>query len=223
MAEHPHEHPHPHAPGSGVDDGLSVAEYWEQQYAVPRWSGNANAALEAVMPLLGDATDAVDLGCGEGGDAIRLAEAGWRVTAVDISPTAVERGRAVAVERGVGAAISWVAADLETWTVPAGTRLVTASFLQSNRQLDREGILRRAAAAIAPGGRLLVVAHAEMPPWSPHAGELGITPDTELAGLTLDPSAWETEVAQLRPRVVSGPDGAVATIRDSVLLVRRVA
>jgi SAM-dependent methyltransferase len=218
MAEHAH-HDHVHE-----DDGLSPADYWEQRYAGagPIWSGRPNAALVALMPRLGSGR-AVDLGCGEGGDAIHLAESGWRVTAVDISPTAVSRGRAAASERGLGDAIEWIAADLSTWQVPDGVELVSACFLQSTHELARDGILRRAASRLAIGGRLLVVAHAQMPPWSPHAGDPGITPAGDLAALALDPSAFEVELAEVREREGRGPDGQPGVLEDSIVLVRRIA
>jgi SAM-dependent methyltransferase len=216
MAEHAH---HDHA-----DDGLSPADHWEQRYAGagPIWSGRPNATLVALLPQLGSG-HAVDLGCGEGGDAIHLAASGWRVTAVDISPTAVSRGCAAAAERGLGDAIEWVAADLSTWDVPDGVDLVTACFLQSTHELDRDGILRRAASRLAVGGRLLVVAHAQMPPWSAHAGDPGITPSADVAALALDPSAFEVEVAEIREREGRGPDGETGVLEDSVVLVRRIA
>lgn len=206
-------------------DGATVAEHWERRYreAGPIWSGRPNVALVAVAPSPAPGSIAVDLACGEGGDAVWLAEQGWHVVAVDISTTAVDRGRAAAAERGLGDAIDWVVADLAEWDVPAGVALVSACFLQSTVELDRIGILRRAADRLAVGGRLLTIAHAEMPPWSPHAGDAGITPSSELEGLALDPAAWEVEIAEIRERPATGPDGAPAVLRDSVVLVRRTA
>ena len=219
MREHEH---HP----DDVHDGLSVAEYWEQRYAAGGavWSGRPNATLLDVAPApSGPAARAVDLACGEGGDAVWLAQQGWQVTAVDISHVAIGRGRAAADELGLGHAIQWVAADLETWQVPDGIELVTACFLQSSRELDRDGILRRAASRLGVGGRLVSIAHAELPPWAGHPGHLGITPEAELAALELDPAAWEVELAEVRERTGSGPDGEPATLRDSVVRVCRIA
>jgi len=215
---HPEAHRH-----DELADGTTVAEYWDRRYreSGPVWSGRPNASLVAVAP---PATGlALDLACGEGGDAVWLAEQGWRVVAVDISATAVDRGRAAASERGLGDAIEWVVADLADWTAPDGLALVSACFLQSTVELDRIGILRRAAEHIAVGGHLLSVAHAEMPPWSPHGGDTGITPSSELADLALDPARWVVEIAELRERGATGPDGEAAILRDSVVLVRRTA
>lgn len=204
-------------------DGASVAEFWEARYAAGGhvWSGRPNATLVAVA---GDwpAGRAVDLGCGEGADSIWLAANGWRVTGVDIAPTAIERARSHAATRGIPAdRIDWRVADLESWEFPGDVDLVSACFLQSSVALDRAGVLRRAAAALAPGGRLLVVAHAEPPPWAVHAHDHELTPESELAGLALDPAAFDTELAEIRSREASGPAGETATLRDSVLVVRR--
>jgi len=217
------EHRHDLHRHDGLADGTTVAEYWERRYrdAGPVWSGRPNAALVAAAPPAGGT--AVDLACGEGGDAVWLAERGWHVVAVDISATAVDRGRAAAAERGLGDAIDWVVADLAEWEAPDGLALVSACFLQSTVELDRIGILRRAAAHVAVGGHLLTVAHAAMPPWSPHAGDSGITPATELADLELDPASWSVEIAELRDRTAPGPGGEAATLTDSVVLVRRTA
>jgi SAM-dependent methyltransferase len=219
-----HEHHH----DDELADGLTVAEFWEKRYAEagPVWSGRPNAALVDAAPAVpaGDVDGvALDLACGEGGDAVWLAEQGWRVVAVDISATAIARGRAAAAERGLGDAIEWVVADLSDWEAPDGLALVSACFLQSTRELDRIGILRRAAEHLAVGGRLVSIAHAAMPPWSPHAGDAGITPTAEVEDLALDPAAWDVEVAELRDREVTGPDGAAATLTDSVVVIRRTA
>jgi SAM-dependent methyltransferase len=218
VREHQHGAPDSH-------DGLSVAEYWERRYADggPVWSGRPNAALVATAPAPFGSGRGLDLACGEGADAVWLAEQGWAVTAVDISAIAVDRGRAAAAERGVGDAITWVAADLETWQPPAALDLVTACFLQSSRELDRDAILRRAAGSLAVGGRLISIAHAHMPPWSAHADDEGITPERELAMLAADPAAWQVEIAEIRGRDVVGPDGEPATLQDSVVRIRRIA
>jgi 2-polyprenyl-3-methyl-5-hydroxy-6-metoxy-1,4-benzoquinol methylase len=73
----------------------SPAEAWEFRYAQTsqRWSGLPNATLVDLVASLTPGR-AVDLGCGEGADAIWLARQGWRVLGVDISPTAVARAPA---------------------------------------------------------------------------------------------------------------------------------
>lgn len=199
--------------------------HWQQRYAERDriWSGNANHGL---VETVGDLTPgrALDLGCGEGGDALWLAEHGWRVTAVDIAGTAVERGRAAATERGI-TNIDWVVADLGTWQPDGEFDLVSACFLHSTVELPRTGILRRMAGAVAPDGHLLVVGHAAAPPWSKHRHhhkpEDFPTPAQQLAELELEQEAWEPVVCETCGRAATGPDGEQAHLEDSVVLVRR--
>lgn len=75
---------------------------------------------------------------------------------------------------------------------------------------------------MAPGGRLLVVAHGEPPPWAQdHGHHRFFDPATEFAELVLDPDTWEIVVRDIRARLTTGPNGEPATLRDSVLVVRR--
>lgn len=113
-----------------------------------------------------------------------------------------------------------------TETFPAGEfDLVSAQFLQSPLEFHREHILRSAARAVAPDGVLLVVAHAEMPPWSGHPGPPPQmpTPATDLAALDLPAGRWTVERQATVERAATGPDGQPATLVDSVLAVRRLA
>jgi SAM-dependent methyltransferase len=215
-------------------------DHWEARYGQSGqvWSGRVNATTAAVVSEL-QPGDALDLGCGEGGDAVWLAEHGWRVTAVDISPTAVARAAEGARERGVSERIDWVAADLTTWSAPGDVDLVTASFFHSMVALDRTRILRAAAKAIRPGGHLLLVTHVfetadDVPPWArdqlPPTGEGDrpgppglLLPQEELVALDLDPHRWTTRRCEIRRREVTGPDGhQTAWIKDGVVLLQRV-
>ena len=122
------------------------------------WSGRPNRQLVVEADGLPPGT-ALDAGSGEGGDALWLAERGWRVTAVDFSTVALGRAAARARGRGLADRVEWQHADLDSWTPPAGRfDLVTAHYLHA-RWTDRAGLFRRLAAAVAPGGTLLVVGH----------------------------------------------------------------
>ena len=104
---------------------------------------------------------ALDAGCGDGGDAVWLAQRGWRVTAVDVAPAAVERGRRRAAGLGpvVDGRIGWRVADLASWTPPEQAYdLVLAQHVHVPDG-DRAGVAAALASAVAPGGLLLVVDH----------------------------------------------------------------
>lgn len=100
---------------------------------------------------------ALDLGTGDGRNAVWLAARGWRVTAVDFSPVALARGRALA--RASGIDVEWQLADLLEWDPPAASfDLVTLFFIHLPRE-ERRAVYARAAAAVGPDGTLLIVGH----------------------------------------------------------------
>lgn len=211
-----------------MSDEASPAAFWERRYADAEriWSGSANRVLADVAAPL-EPGRALDLGCGEGGDAVWLAQRGWTVTGIDLSPTALARGRAAAAAIGVDErALDLRVADLGSWTTDERFDLVGASFLQSPVDLPRAAILRRATELVAPGGCLLVVAHAAAPSWAD--AELARahdfpTPEGDLAALEIDAEQWETLVCATREREATAPDGSPGTLTDSVVLVRRTA
>ncbi|WP_104138450.1 cyclopropane-fatty-acyl-phospholipid synthase family protein [Cryobacterium sp. Y62] len=210
--------------GHDGESAPDAATFWENRYRESdrAWSGSANAALEREADDLTPGT-ALDLGSGEGGDALWLAQNGWSVTAVDISPTALARGEAAAAKAGLTGRIRWITADLATWQPDGPFDLVTAHFLQSPVPLPREVILHRAAATVVPGGVLLVVGHAQFPPWSKHKPD-GVplpTADEVLTSLELDSEHWTIVTKAAVGREATGPDGQVATLVDSVLTLRR--
>lgn len=205
--------------------------FWEAHYITNRdesghvWSGRVNEAVAREVTGLPAGT-ALELGAGEGGDALWLAAQGWTVTAIDISATALAVGAAKAVEKGLAERIDWVQADLASWHPSSEFDLVTAAFLHSPVELAREEILRRAASAVAPGGRLLVVGHGAFPPGSNHAEEHDHdapplpTPDEVLESLRL-PDGWVVETSALIDRPVTWRDGTAVTLVDTVLRMRR--
>ncbi|MFJ1743565.1 class I SAM-dependent methyltransferase [Streptomyces microflavus] len=172
--------------------------------------------------------DALELGCGEGGDTLWLARRGWRVTAVDLSAVAVERLTTLARSLGLGDRVTAEQHDLDA-SFPKGPDggfdLVTAHYLHTPFGLDRAAVLRRAAHALRPGGRLLVVDHGSTAPWSwnqdPDAHYPG--PQEVADGIALDPAVWTVERAASPRRTATGPDGTTAEVTDHVLVVRRTA
>lgn len=209
-------------------NNASPEEFWDARYGSSDriWSGNPNGVL------VREATDltpgsALDLGCGEGADAIWLAQQGWRVTAVDISRTALKRGAGHAADAGVADRIDWQWHDLGA-SFPAGTfDLVSAHFLHSPVEMARDKILRSAAAAVAPGGVLLVVGHAGHPSWETghdHAHDLHFpTPEEVFDDLDLPAGQWELLLSDVHERGMTGPDGQPATRTDNTLKLRRLA
>jgi hypothetical protein len=114
---------------------------------------------------------------------------------------------------------------VERAETPFGSWTAVDAFLHSPVELPREEILRRAASAVAPGGRLLVVGHGAFPPGSSHSDHEHDapplpTPDEVLASLAL-PDGWEVETNALVDRPVPWRDGTTLTLGDTVLRVRR--
>lgn len=198
---------------------------WEEHYAAkPQvWSGRVNAQLAEIAPQL-PVGRALDLGCGEGADALWLAERGWTVVGTDISETALARARTAAENRGLAGRIEFRRDDLDRSFPDGGFDLVSAQFLHSPAAMDRAAILRRAADAVAPGGALLIVDHGAAPPWAArlHHHEF---PGAEavLNGLELDPAGWERIRVDSVERAATGPDGQDATLLDNVIWLRKLA
>ncbi|WP_020661931.1 bifunctional NAD(P)/FAD-dependent oxidoreductase/class I SAM-dependent methyltransferase [Amycolatopsis benzoatilytica] len=193
---------------------------WEERYrSRPEiWSGRPNEQLVTEATGL-EPGHALDAGCGEGGDAIWLAQRGWQVTAVDFSVTAVERGRAQAEKLGVAERISWVVADLAEWVPAAKFDLATSHFLHVP-PTARKAAFERLADAVSPGGTLLVVGHDLTDPHAsrPHLADMVFT--AEEVAKTLD-SSWASVVTELRERTAAGADGAEMAARDTVLVARK--
>ncbi|GAA4226740.1 class I SAM-dependent methyltransferase [Actinomadura meridiana] len=208
-----------------MDETSTGQAFWDGRYSEHDhlWSGEPNAVLVREITDLEPGT-ALDLGCGEGGDAIWLARRGWGVTAADISGVALDRAAHHAKAAGVADRIEFQRHDLAA-SFPEGTYdLVSAAFLHSPEEgMPREAILRAAAAAVAPGGVLLVVGHAGPPPWDPdaHPGVHLPTADEVLASLRLPDDVWEVLVSDEHERIQTAPDGRTMTRTDNALKLRR--
>ncbi|WP_326689572.1 class I SAM-dependent methyltransferase [Streptomyces sp. NBC_01795] len=208
-----------------AQEDASEREFWDERYREREqiWSGEPNTQLVKEVADLATGT-ALDLGCGEGGDAIWLAGRGWQVKAVDISDVALTRAARHAADAGVRERIVWERHDLGA-SFPQGTYdLVSAQFLYSPGDMPRERILRDAAAAVAPGGVLLIVGHAGRPSWEEGADHPDVhfpTPEEVLAGLRLADGEWEVLRADEHERFQDDPDGRPMTRTDNAVLVRR--
>ncbi|MGZ4798427.1 MAG: FAD-dependent oxidoreductase [Acidimicrobiia bacterium] len=202
---------------------------WDHRYAGDRmWSGNPNGSLVDEIDGFAPGT-ALDVGAGEGGDAVWLAEQGWKVTASDISQRALDRVAAEAQRRGPGIECRRVDANA-LGAFPSGAfDLVTAHYASIPRTPDGRGV-RNLLDAVAPGGALLVVGHDLEPMRAPidtleHSRPFD--PDAyvrvdDFARVLADSSGWEIEVHEKRPR---GPGAASAEhhVDDIVLRARRRA
>lgn len=202
---------------------------WDRRYGGDRiWSGNPNGALVAEIGGTPPGT-ALDVGAGEGGDAIWLAEAGWTVTASDISSVGLGRVSAEAARRGLD--VTCLRADANESAPFDGQQydLVTAHYASIPRTPDRRAI-DNMIGAVAPGGTLLVVSHDLEPmrrPVDTGTASRVFDPDAyvrvdDVAAVLVDDPAWTIEVHETRAR----PPGAASAshhVDDIVLRARRTA
>ncbi|QHC24271.1 class I SAM-dependent methyltransferase [Streptomyces sp. GS7] len=214
------------AHGNGTSGGTAIPdhEFWDTFYTERDqvWSGNPNVVLVRETRGLTPGT-ALDLGCGEGADAVWLAGQGWRVTAADVSRVALGRAAEHAAAAGVADRVDWQWHDLAESFPEGGFDLVSVQFLHHPGEIFRERILRRASGAVAPGGVLLIVGHAGFPAWEEHDHEEAHfpTPDEVLAALALREDEWEVQLSEEHERIQNAPDGRPTTRTDNALKVRR--
>ncbi len=209
---------------------MASQEFWDQRYGSTDsvWSGQPNQRL---VEQAADLTPgrALDVGSGEGADAIWLASKGWQVTALDISPVALGRAaeRAAVLGEDIAGRITWQQADLLRWRPPADPAdafdLVSAQFMHLPSQAMRE-LNGKLAAAVRTGGTLLIVGHDFSDVLTsvrrPSIPELYYTA-TDVAQ-ELDSTEWQVVVADSPERTVENDDGDPVTIRDAIMkAVRR--
>jgi thioredoxin reductase/SAM-dependent methyltransferase len=200
---------------------------WDERYARGQlWSGNPNGTLVNEVGGV-EPGRVLDVGAGEGGDAIWLAERGWRVTANDISQLALDRIAAEADRRELRIELLHADANALQPFEPAAYDLVSAQYASIPRTPDDRGV-RNLLDAVAPGGVLLVVSHDLEPVREPSGAEAHTRPfdpdayvRVEDVAAALGGSAeWTIEVHETRPR----PGGFAASshhVDDVVLRARR--
>jgi SAM-dependent methyltransferase len=211
------EHDHQAAASTG---GMATAGDWDARYAASDqiWSGQPNGGL---VTEIDDEVPgrALDVGCGEGADAVWLARKGWRVTAIDVSRVALDRAATAAETADVD--VHWVHAGLlEAQLAEASFDLVSAQYAAIPRTEGNEAVTALFA-AVAPGGTLLYVQHADIDP--EHAKANGFDPDDFVSLADVKAAItdrWEIEANDRRPRNLSVGAGAGHT-HDLVLRVRR--
>ena len=195
----------------------STPAEWDERYlsAPDRiWSGEPNGSLVDEISGLSPGR-ALDLGCGEGADAIWLARQGWQVTGIDMSQVALHRAAGAA--RGAGVDVEWVCGDF-FGNPPGGGGydLVTAHYLALPKA-QADTTVAALLDAVAPGGTLLFVAHevsdgdpAHTPGRDPAAY---IQPDDVVAHLG---QGWELIVHETRKR--TSPAAAQSMHTHDVIL-----
>jgi SAM-dependent methyltransferase len=183
-------------------------EDWNRRYAGREllWTGEPNRFLVAEAAALAPGR-ALDLACGEGRNAVWLAERGWHVTGVDFSEVALDKARRLAAARGVEG--EWIAADLLAYhPEPRSSDLVLLFYLQVSAE-QRRPVVRAAAEAVAPGGVLLLVAHDRSNLEEGHGGpqEPAVLYTAEDVAADLDGSGLRIERAERVERPVQTPEG----------------
>ncbi|MCI4061149.1 class I SAM-dependent methyltransferase [Micromonospora sp. R77] len=196
---------------------------WDTRYAnTPGlvWSAEPNRfVVESVTGLAPGA--ALDLAAGEGRNAVWLAGQGWRVTAVDFSPVAVERGRELTARHGVE--VEWRVADVTAYRpVPGSYDLVLLIYLHLPAAA-LAGVLASARRALRPGGTLVVVGHdlanLEGGIGGPQDPAVLLTPETVVDGL----AGLHIRRAETARRPVATADGRTVDALDTVVVASRSA
>jgi uncharacterized OsmC-like protein/predicted O-methyltransferase YrrM len=198
------------------------AHDWDERYrgATLLWTERPNQFLvEEVSGLkLGRA---LDLGTGEGRNAVWLAEQGWHITAVDFSRVALDRGAAIAQRSGVE--VEWVHADLTQYRPAAATFDLVVILYLHLQPGARGSVLKQAVTALRPGGRLLIVGHDLENRVAGHGGpqdpSVLYTPDriaAELPGLTMARAQTVKRQVQTSEGVASAFDTLVLGMKPAI-------
>jgi SAM-dependent methyltransferase len=189
------------------------AREWDRRYADSDlvWSATPNQFVAAELAALVPGR-ALDLACGEGRNALWLADGGWDVTAVDFSLAGLDKGRSlqVAHERGRDLHIDWVHADVLTYDPgPASYDLALVTYLQLPAT-ERRAAVRRAFDALVPGGTLFIVGHDSTNltegTGGPQDPAALFTAEDVLADLSGDDEPFEVHRAERVPRTVHPDD-----------------
>ena len=211
-----------HERGEERPGPAAQAAEWDARYSEydgARWSGRPNGRLVAEVAALKPGL-ALDVGCGEGADAIWLARSGWTVTAIDISDVAVSRAREAA-ERA-GAAVEWVRGDALQTPFAAGSFDLVSMQYPALPKAAGEAAVRALLDTVRPGGLLLAVYHDLDDEHREHMKSQGVDPADcvgadDLARLLGDDLTVELHAAE--PRL--DPPSGTPHVADVVLRARR--
>ncbi len=133
--------------------------WWNARYASrpSLWGHGPNRSVAEAFQGVPPRGRALDLACGEGRNAVWLAEQGWEATGIDFSSLALERARDLAQTRGVE--VRWIEGDVTAWEPPETYDLIVVAYLHLAPEALRQA-WRLAAQALAPSGELFLIGHA---------------------------------------------------------------
>jgi SAM-dependent methyltransferase len=213
---------HEHERGEGRFGLAEPAAEWNARYSErdgARWSGRPNGRLVAEAADLAPGR-ALDVGCGEGADAVWLAGRGWFVTGIDISDVALSRARDAAERAGV--AVEWVCGDALQVPFPARSFDLVSMQYPALPKAAGEAAVRRLLDTVRPDGLLLAVYHDLDDDHREHLRARGIEPadyigDDDL--LRLLGEDFTVELHAVEPRLDPPPD--TPHVGDVILRARR--
>ena len=200
-------------------------EFWEDIYenASPKTSGTPSKILAHYVRGRAP-SQALDLGCAKGDDAVWLARQGWHVLGVDISQMALKIAAGNAARNGVTDRVTLEQHDLSKSFPKGSFDLVSALFLQTPFEFPRASVLQAAASAVRPSGLLLIAMHQTYAPWSwSDPSEPVIMARERLSEIGLDLAAWRQVFVGPFHREAKGPDGQTADVTDAVLALESAA
>jgi SAM-dependent methyltransferase len=211
-----HEHCEEHL-GAAERAAEWDARYRERDGAL--WSGRPNGRLVAEVAALTPGR-ALDVGCGEGADAIWLAERGWTVTAIDISEVAICRAREAS--HRAGASVEWICGDALQAPLPARSFDLVSMQYPALRKAAGEAAVRSLLDTVRPGGLLLAVYHDLDHEHREHMKSQGVDPADYVGADDLGRllgNGFTVELHAVEPRI--DPPPGTPHIADVVLRARR--
>jgi SAM-dependent methyltransferase len=211
-----------HEPGEQHLGAAAQAAEWDARYRERDggiWSGRPNGRLVAEVAGLAPGR-ALDVGCGEGADAIWLAQRGWTVTAIDVSDVAICRAREAS--HPAGASVEWICGDALQAQFPRRSFDLVSIQYPALPKAPGEAAVRRLLDTVRPGGFLLAVYHDLDDEHVEHMKARGVDPadyvgTDDLAGLLGDHFTLEWHGVEER---IDPPPGT-PHIADAVLRARR--
>jgi cyclopropane fatty-acyl-phospholipid synthase-like methyltransferase len=135
---------------------MSELERWEARFNAPGYlfGTEPNAFLKAQAGRLRDFKTALTVADGEGRNGVWLAEQGLDVLAIDFSPRALAKARALAAERGVS--LRTEVADVTRWRWPANAFDAVVAIFISVDVSERPAFFNNLENTLKPGGLLLM-------------------------------------------------------------------